>query len=160
MKVAYNAIGKSDTGIPILGHVFFESRPALTNGTIRYKILAYHFVCNTLVHFGAGAPGDCISIVDGPTPDLVVPGMSLWQMGAWVTDVGVVFQGVDNVVFNIPALKSLYKQLPPRIELICTFPGPLQPVPFVPKGWLKLIWDPQFSITKGLPLTFFDDLNS
>ena len=104
MKVAYNAIGKSDTGIPILGHVFFDSKPVQSSNSIRYKILAYHFVCNSLVHFGAGAPLDCINIVTGPTPDVVVPGSSLWQMGAWVTDVGVVFRSMwTTLMLNAPA---------------------------------------------------------
>jgi hypothetical protein len=166
MKVAYNAIGKTDTGKPILGQVFIDSKVQVS-GSLVYKILAYHFISDNLVHFGAGAATDRLSIMVGPPPgDRVVPGSSLWQMGGWVTDVGVLFQGVDNVLFqgpppttNLP-LKNLYMQLPPRIELVATFPGPLHSVPFIPKGFLKLIWDPLFAITKGLPLNFFDHMET
>jgi len=167
MKVAYNAIGKTDTGKPILGQIFIDSKLHTSTADLVYKILAYHFISDNLVHFGAGAATDRLRILLGPPPsDRVVPGSSLWQMGGWVSDVGVYFQGVDNVLFygpppttNLP-LTNLYKQLPPRIELCATFPGPLHSVPFIPKGWLKLIWDPQFAITKGLAANFFDRMEN
>lgn len=158
MKIAYNAIGKSELGKPILGHVFFDSKLQASPSKLRYPILAYHFLCDNMFHSAAGAAAGYISIPIGPTPDVVDPGSSVWQMGIWVTNTGVIFQAADNTLS--PAQTSIYKCLPPRMELSCEFvsAGPFGP--FHPKGWLKLIWDPQFAMTKGLVPDFFDHIEN
>lgn len=161
MKVAYNALGKSETGKPIVGHVFIDSKIQVSSAHLTYSILAYHFLSDNLVHTGSDPGTDRITVLIGPTPDVVVPGNGVWLMGAWVTNTGVLFQAVDNTVFATPLGKrSDYVHLPPRIELSCAFQSAGAPVAFRPKGWLKLIWDPQFAITKGLKADFFDDMQN
>lgn len=156
MKIAYNALGKTETGRPIVGHVFFDSKVQKTASNLTYTILAYHFLSDGFVHAAAGPAAGRISVLVGPTPDVVVPGNGVWQMGAWVANTGVLFQAVDNTVFATPLGRtSDYEHLPARIELAQTS-APGAPAPFRPEGWLKLIWDPQFAITRGLPLDFYD----
>jgi hypothetical protein len=158
MKIAYNALGISETGKPIVGHVFFDSKVQVSSSHLTYSILAYHFLSDSLIHSGSAPGTDRISTLIGPTPDVVVPGNGVWLMGAWATNTGVLFQAVDNTVFATPLGKrSDYEHLPARIELSAAFASPGAPVAFRPKGFLKLIWDPQFATARGLGPGFYDD---
>lgn len=155
MKIAYTALGKSNTGKPIFGHVFFDSKVQSTAANVIYKILAYQFLCEGDAHTAKGVAADRISFLIGPPPgDTVVPGMANWHMGKWVTNTGVIFKTIDNTIFN-PPLKSDYLHLPPRMELNCQFAGGTPATPFYPVGWLKLIWNPQFTTIHGLMSNFF-----
>jgi len=161
MRVAYNALGKSVAGKPILGHVFFDSKVEAAVSHLGYKILAYQFLCDNMFHFASGPTAGYMTIPVGPTPDVVISGNAVWKMGAWLSNTGVWFQAVDNTVFEYPdALRSHYLRLPPRMELCCDFlsAGPFGP--FHPQGWLKLIWDPQFAVTEGLKPDFFADMHN
>ncbi|MBB6096398.1 hypothetical protein HNQ60_005320 [Povalibacter uvarum] len=153
MKVAYSAVGITVENKPILGHVIVESDATLQTSGISYKIDAWHFASEGLIYSGGGAASDKITILRGPTPDKVSPSGSRWRMGQWQADSGVVFKGVDNAALT--ATTAFYQRLPPRIELQCDFTHDPPYGPFQPKGWLKLIWNPQFVMLPGVKTTFF-----
>jgi len=155
MKVAYSAVGVSvERNRPISGHVIIDSEAVLQPSSIGYKIDAYHFTCNGLIYSGAGASSDRIRILRGPAPTNVQPGASLWRMGQWQADTGVIFRGVDRIV--LPGTVDFYQRLPPRIDLHCDFTHDPPYGPFRPKKWLKLIWNPQFELLPGVKATFFN----
>ena len=161
MKIAYNALGESTAGKAIRGHVFFDSRTVNQGGQVTYAILAYHFLSENMVYTGPAAATDRIRIPLGPNGTTVAPGSASWAMGVWFNNTGVFFQAVDNAVFDQAQVPlSDYAHLPPRMELKCDFTSSGPFGPFHPKGWLKLIWDPQFAVTHGLKANFFDDIEN